>query len=171
MRAGLKGLKLAVLAMAAIFLGASAAVAKTSTHHHHRHVATYHGHHHYRIKHGRIGYLPRGASAHGRGYRELVGDPGGGVGFYPLPYHYRVGAWRHHMRQAFVPPFIRNGVLYAMTMDRFRYNYWWATPDQTWRYGVYDPYAGVGTPYFAGFYGPAPGDEDVPAFPFGRPYD
>lgn len=154
-----------LIAMAASFGLISAASAKPATHHHNK-VAQ--GHHHHG---GHIGYLPLGASGRGAGYRELVGDPDAGVGFYPLPERYRAGAWRYHMREAAVPPFIRNGVLYAMVMDRYRYDYWWATPANSWRYGVEDPFAGVGTPYFAGFYGPAEGDEDEPAFPFGRPYN
>ncbi len=153
-----------IIAIVATFAFASAAAAQTPSHH--RRVAS----HIHKVRHsGHIGYLPLGASGRGSGYRELVGDPESGVGFYPLPYRYRVGAWRYHMREASVPPFIRNGVLYAMTMDRYRYNYWWATPVDSWRYGVYDPYEGVGTPYFGGFYGPA-GDDDEPSFPFGKTY-
>ncbi len=160
------GLKASILAIVTIFAFASAAAAKTAHHRGRHHVS-----HHHKVKHGsHLGYLPLGASGRGAGYRPLVGDPDSGVGFYPLPYRYRVGAWRHHMREASVPPFIRNGVLYAMTMDRYRYNYWWATPANSWRFGAFDPYAGVGTPYSGGWYGPAEGDEEEPAFPFGRPY-
>ncbi len=40
-------------------------------------------------------------------------------------------------------------------------------------YGVYNPVDGVGTPFFAGYYGPA-GDSDEDdndsGFPFGHPY-
>lgn len=154
-----RGWAFALLVTAASFGLISAAAAQTPPHHKATH---HHG--------GHIGYLAPGASERGPGYQQLVGDPDAGVGFYPLPERYREGAWRYHMREASVPPFIRNGVLYAMTMDRYRYGYWWATPADSWRYGVEDPYAGVGTPYFAGFYGPAEGDEDEPAFPFGRPY-
>ncbi len=150
---------LPVFAIAATVGLMSAASAQTSAHHK--------GHHH---QSGTIGYLPPGASGLGPGYQELSGDPDGGVGFYPLPYQIRVGAWRYHMRQASVPGFIRNGVLYAMVMNRYRYDYWWATPANSWRYGVNDPFQGFGTPYFAGYYGPAEGDEEEPAFPFGRPY-
>jgi hypothetical protein len=146
---------------------ASAATAETPTHSKRAHAAHVHKVHHG----GQLGYLPLGASERGEGYQELSGDPDSGVGFYPLPYRYRVGAWRYHMREASVPPFIRNGVLYAMTMDRYRYNTFWAAPPDSWRYGVYDPFDGVGTPFSGGYYGPAAGDEDEPAFPFGRPYD
>lgn len=152
---------LAVLAGSAAFAQAAQA---------HDKAAPAHKKHAHRHSQAGIGYLPLGSSERGEGYRELSGDADSGVGFYPLPYRYRVGAWRHHMRQAAVPPFIRNGVLYAMTMDQYRYNYWWATPPESYRFGVYDPFEGVGSPYSAGFYGPAPGDEDEPAFPFGRPY-
>jgi hypothetical protein len=150
-------LKASILAIVATFALASAANAQTPTKpaHHKRH--------------GHIGFLPPGASGRGTGYRELVGSPGGGVGFYPLPYRIQVGAWRYHMREASSPPWIRNGVLYAMMMDRYRYSYWGATPVNSYRYGVFDPFEGVGTPFSGGFYGPA-GDEDEPAFPFGRTY-
>lgn len=166
--------RIIAIAAAAVFaaagLCATGASAATSAHHKHHHKSHLYRHGgHFRGSH--LGYLPYGASGRGPGYKELVGDPDSGVGFYPLPERYRIGAWRYHMRQAAVPPWIRNGVLYAMTMDAYRYNYAWADPVNAWRYGVYDPFAGVGTPYSGGFYGPAAGDEEEPAFPFGRPYN
>ena len=78
---------------------------------------------------------------HGRGFAELVGDPDSGLGFYPLPIQYRIGAWRYHVRN-WRPP-SQNPVLFAMAADAARYNYYWATPDQAYRYGVYNPYDGV----------------------------
>ena len=75
-------------------------------------------------------------------YTALVGDPGGGAGFYPLPYQYRVGAWRYRMRNQ-LPPWINpNPVIAAAQAQAVRY------------------------------YGPAgDGDEDDDSsFPFGRPY-
>lgn len=102
---------------------------------------------------------------HGTGYADLVGSPQGGFGFYALPYQYRVAAWRHHMRELAAP----NAVLFAMGTDSARYNYLWTSPIHAYRYGVYDPYEGVGTPFFAGYYGPA--DDTQPSqFPFGTPY-
>lgn len=157
----------ALVLLAAAFAFASAAAAQgrvhRKAHHHHRHYV------HKVRHHGRIGYLPRGASERGRGYVELAGDPESGLGFYPLPYHYRVGAWRYKMRHR-APPWISNGVLYAEMADQARYGYsYWTTPAHAWKYGVYNPYDGWGTPYFAGYYGPS-GDEDESSFPFGQPY-
>jgi hypothetical protein len=160
----------AIVAAAATLAIAAPAAAQPVHHKHHayHHTAyshTSYGHHH----HGRLTYVPRGTSERGSGYVELVGDPDSGVGFYPLPYHVRVGAWRYAMRHR-APPWIENGVLYAEMADAARYPYaYWTTPANSYRYGVYDPYAGSGTPYFAGYYGPS-GDGDEPSFPFGQPY-
>jgi len=158
------------LAVAALLsVGTLPAAAQT---HHKRHHVVAHGYGHH-VRHGgaSIGYLPMGASGRGAGYKELVGDPDSGVGFYPLPTRYRIGAYRYHQRGDGVPRYIRNGVLYAMMADQARYWYWNATPTvDAYKYGVYDPYDGVGTPYSAGYYGPA-GTSDEPSFPFGDPYD
>ena len=155
----------------AVAMPAEARSGKKTVHHRHvqRHLQVRHGH---AFARGRITYMRhayRGPGGHGRGFVELVGDPDSGVGFYPLPYRYRIGAWRHHMRNR-RPPWIENGVIFAMMADSARYHYYFATPINSYRYGVYDPFEGVGTPFFAGYYGPAAGDEDEPAFPFGRPY-
>ncbi|MHB8886810.1 MAG: hypothetical protein ACYC5H_17335 [Methylovirgula sp.] len=159
-----------VIAIATAFAFASAAsVTAASAKPRHHHVAKHHHFHKFRHVRHHVGYLPRGASEHGRGYTELVGDPQSGLGFYPLPFRYRVGAWRHHMRHRGEPPWIRNGIFYAMMADSVRYADYWATPINSYRYGVYSPFDGVGTPYFAGFYGSS-GDDDQPAFPFGRTY-
>ena len=163
----LKGCAATAVLVAAAFAFASAAAAQghvhRKTHYAHRHYVHRTGHHNH------VGYLPRGASQRGRGYVELTGDPQSGLGFYPLPDRYRAGAWRYSMRHR-APPWITNGVLYAEMADQARYGYYyWTTPPHAYRYGVYDPYAGVGTPYFAGYYGPA-GDEDESSFPFGEPY-
>lgn len=117
-----------------------------------------------------VAYAPnsrRVGRGHGTHFAELVGDPHSGLGFYQLPLQYRVGAWRYHLRNQ--RPLWQNPVISAMAADAARYNYIGATPVEAYRYGVYNPYDGVGTPYFAGYYGPA-GDDDEPSFPFGRPY-
>lgn len=156
-----------VIAVIATFaFGSAASVTTASAKPRHHHVAKHH--HFHKVGH-RVGYLPRGASGRGRGYAELVGDPHSGFGFYPLPMRYRVGAWRHHMRHRGEPPWIRNGVIYAMMADAARYNWYWSTPIDDYRYGVYSAFDGLGTPYFAGFYGPA-GDDDESSFPFGQAY-
>lgn len=156
------------LAVLALLSGALPAAAQTHHRTHHAaHVRHYGAHAHFHG--GSIGYLPPGASGRGEGYKELVGDPDSGVGFYPLPTRYRIAAYRYHQREAAIPPYLRNGVLYAMMADQARYWYWNPTPVDSYKYGVYDPFEGVGTPYFAGYYGPA-GDSDEPSFPFGQPY-
>lgn len=154
-----------VIAIVATVACVSAASAKPRHHHLAKH------HHIHKIHHaGRLGYLPRGSSERGRGYVGLVGDPHSGLGFYPLPIHDSVGAWRYHMRRRNTPPWIRNGVLYAMMADSARYDGYWAmTPINSYRYGVYSPFDGVGTPYFGGYYGSS-SDGSQPAFPFGRTY-
>ncbi|MGH6847247.1 MAG: hypothetical protein ACREC0_07370 [Methylocella sp.] len=105
---------------------------------------------------------------HGRrtDYVALVGDPDSGLGFYPLPIHYRIGAWRYRLTHR-RPPW-QNPVLFAIAADAARYNDW-IPANQGYRYGVFNPVDGVGTPFFGGYYGPA-GDDDESPFPFGRPY-
>lgn len=107
--------------------------------------------------------------AHGRGnhFVALVGDPDSGLGFYPLPVRYRLGAWRY--RLAHRRPYWQNPVLFAIAADAARYNDW-IPANQGYRYGVFDPVEGVGTPFFGGYYGPAGDDDEPPPLPFGRPY-
>jgi len=120
---------------------------------------------------GRIVYAPQARRfwrGHGTGFVYLAGGPGIAYGFYPLPLRYRIGAWRYrllHQR----PPW-QNPVLFAIAADAARYNYWLPVADQGYRYGVFDPNEGVGTPFFGGYYGPAGDDDEPPPFPFGRPY-
>jgi hypothetical protein len=167
MRRSWKARVLAIVTSFAFVSGAAAQAPLPSTGIvHHGKVS---GKYHRSVRHGGIGvtYAHKFSRGHGTGFAELVGDPESGLGFYPLPMQYRIGAWRYHVRN-WRPP-SQNPVLFAMAADAARYNYFWATPAQAYRYGVYNPYDGVGTPYFAGYYGPA-GDPDEPAFPFGRPY-
>jgi len=154
-----------ILAIAAMFAGASHAIAASSSK---THVYYGPGHGSYvgRLGPGHV-YAHRGVSR-GHGYAALVGDPGGGLGFYPLPYQYRVGAWRYHMR-TWRPE--ENPVIQAAQDQAIRY-YGWGdpTPADSYRYGVYNPIEGVGSPFFAGYYGPAGDEDDDSSFPFGRPY-
>jgi hypothetical protein len=113
---------------------------------------------------GRIAYAHRG---HRIGFAELVGDPDSGLGFYQLPIRYRIGAWRYRVQHQ-RPPW-QNPVLFAIAADAARYNYW-IPGNRDYRYGVFNPYDGVGTPFFGGYYGPAGDDDEPPPFPFGRPY-
>jgi hypothetical protein len=66
------------------------------------------------------GLRARGAFG-GRGTRFFaVGDPDSGLGFYPLPIRYRIGAWRYRVRHR-RPPW-QNPVLFAIAADAVRYN-------------------------------------------------
>jgi hypothetical protein len=109
----------------------------------------------------------RGLSARrtlGRGnhFVALVGDPDSGLGFYPLPNRYRLGASRY--RLAHQRPYWQNPVLFAIAADAARYNDW-IPANQGYRYGVFDPVEGVGTPFFGGYYGPAGDDNEPPPLP------
>ena len=160
-----------VLAIVTAFACASVAAAQAHSRAvYHRHVSgTLH-----RSYIRSIGYGSRlyGLRAHrvlrGRTGRfvALVGDPDSGLGFYPLPMRYRIGAWRYRVRHQ-RPPW-QNPVLFAIAADAARYNYW-VPANQGYRYGVFDPVEGVGTPFFGGYYGQADDDEEPP-FPFGRPF-
>ena len=161
-----------------IFAGAVAlafgpADAQTATrHHHHGQYVSQHYSHYRNVGGMSVGVIEPGKvySKHGH-YQELVGDPHGGLGFYPLPYQYRVGAWRYHMRNA-PPPWAVPPVI-AAARDQAVRTWGWEleTPANAYSYGVYNPVDGVGTPFFAGYYGPAGDDDDDDSgFPFGHPY-
>lgn len=119
----------------------------------------------------RVIYAP-GAPGARRGRRgrfvELAGDPFSGFGFYPLPVQYQMGAWRYRVTHM-APPWA-NPVRFAVAADAARYYYNWIPANRGYRYGVFDPIEGVGSPFFAGYYGPAGDDDDSPEPPFGRPY-
>ena len=161
MNRGLKAWGLAVVA-AVTWISAEGADASAR---HHRHIAgNIHGNY--------IGVIRPGVVySHKCHYAALVGDPGSGLGFYQLPLQYRIGAWRYRLRHApapwEVPP-----VIAAAQAQAVRYYGWVGpTPAEDYLYGVYNPIDGVGSPFFAGYYGPAgDDDEDHSSFPFGRPY-
>jgi hypothetical protein len=162
----IRGWAVGVMAIVATLAGASAATAQSSRAKHHRHA----------MFQGSVGVIKPGAVYTSPGhYAALVGDPGGGAGFYPLPYQYRAGAWRYRMRtESELPPWINpNPVIAAAQAQAVRY-YGWGdpTPADSYHYGVYNPIDGVGSPFFAGYYGPAgDGDEDDDSsFPFGQSY-
>jgi hypothetical protein len=100
------------------------------------------------LGHGGGGAFPRRAQpqGQGRGFVNLVGDPGSGLGFYPLPLQYRIGAWRYRLTHR--RPWWDNAVLFAIAADAARYNYW-IPANRGYAYGVFNPYDGVGTPFFA----------------------
>jgi hypothetical protein len=165
-RAMRRGWKVWGLAMVAAFAYASNTAAQASPYKRsvHERQAT-----HYRsyLRSMDPAYARRLHGRRGTGFVALVGDPDSGLGFYPLPMHYRLGAWRYRLTHQ-RPPW-QNPVLFAIAADAARYNYW-IPGNRDYVNGVFNPYDGVGTPFFGGYYGPA-GDDDEPSpFPFGRPY-
>ena len=112
-------------------------------------------------------YAVRGAGrVHGRsGLVALVGDRESGLGFYPLPRQYRTeGAPRDRRGDA---------IRYAVATEAGTSYYYGQGGDGfADRRGrtLFNPVDGYGTPFFAGYYGPA-GDPDEDRGPFGKPYN
>jgi hypothetical protein len=146
MRAGRKaGIFLMVTACA--LAPAAAAPANHKPHPHDRHISGRHA----RTYIQSLGHSGAGISYRGRrGYTNLVGDPDSGLGFYPLPLKYRIGAWRYHLTHR--RPWWDNPVLFAIAADAARYNCW-VPANRDYACGVFNPYDGVGTPFFGGYYG------------------
>jgi hypothetical protein len=128
---------------------------------------------------GRIGYV-RGEQGsrfgHTRGYAALVGDSESGLGFYPLPERYREGAARYRYyngssRRYFGLYGYGNAVQQAVLFDAIRNPSFTPTSAVNgYRYGVFDPIDGVGTPFFAGYYSAGTRDaSDGPEPIFGNP--
>ena len=171
-----------ICAVAALWFGSSGAFARTphatdelrhashSQHmlSHHRFSQRERAHHYlHNVEPGRWAASSQVRRGHGRGYAALVGDPGTGLGFYDLPMPVRVGAWRYRMAHA--RPYWQNPVRSAVAADALRYPDW-VVAQNGYHYGVFDPIEGYGSPFFAGYYGPAGDDDEPPPPPFGRPY-
>jgi hypothetical protein len=132
------------------------------------------GHGAYRGKNGHIGFA-RGVTgvAAGQGrYADLVGDSESGLGFYQLPEPYRAGAERYRWTHRPYGPY-GNPVQQAVIDDAVRTGAFTPTSAVNgYRYGVYDPIDGVGTPFFAGYYSAGTRDaSDGPEPIFGNPLD
>jgi hypothetical protein len=171
MRLGWKAGVIAAVMAVAFASGAAAQTPpshKTSTAQKHASATPHHGYGHGRA---RVGYAPGTVGArygHRGHYANLVGDPHSGLGFYALPLQYRVGAWRYRMRTT--PPPWANPVRSAVAADAIRTWSWIPTEATSYRYGVFDPNEGVGTPFFAGYYSQGDrDDDDDDDQPFGRP--
>lgn len=122
--------------------------------------------HRVRYAHEGLAYAPNVPShVHGRGhhYVDLVGDPGSGYGFYPLPLQYRAAAWRYKVTHQWQNP------IYAAVASSAAGYQSYGPGSFGNAHSMFNPIDGVGTPFFAGYYGPASDDDDRP-FPFGRPY-
>jgi hypothetical protein len=80
----------------------------------------------------------------------------------------RIAAWRYRQRRAMqaasaIGFAIASTAVYSNAYQ-FGYGYGFGH-----HHGVFDPVDGVGSPFFAGYYGPAGDYGDDPG-PFGRPY-
>ena len=165
-RAMRRGRKVGVLAIITTFAFAPAAAAQAPSPSkrtvYYRHVSGRLHHSYIRSLGRRGGRVVDARRAHGlwRGYGtgfvRLVGDPDSGLGFYPLPEKYRIGAWRYRLTHRL--PYWQNPVLFAIAADAARYNYW-IPGNRDYVYGVFNPYDGVGTPFFGGYYGLARDDD------------
>ena len=103
------------------------------------------------------------------GYQRLVSDgPGTGFGFNHDPLPYRVGAWRQRYRQAEAThQAVIDDALTSGGYNGFPGDSVYGEGNHS-AYGVFNGADGYGTPYFAGYYGPASGTDYGP---FGRAYD
>jgi hypothetical protein len=128
------------------------------------------GHGSYRGKSGHIGFTPGAGRAYGHGNADLVGDSESGLGFYPLPERYRLGAERYRQTHRLYGPY-GNPVQQAVIDDAVGTRAWAPTSAVNgYRYGVFDPVEGVGTPFFAGYYSAGTRDaDDGPEPVFGNP--
>ena len=122
--------------------------------------------HHHAAHHAGV-HFAHGAS-HG-GYQNLVSDgPGTSFGFHRDPAPYRIGAARQRYRQA-------NAVHQAVDDDALTSGGYYGFPGDSvygegneGARGVFNGADGYGSPYFAGFYGPAGGTDNGV---FGHSYD
>ena len=150
-----KSLRPALMAVAAVGLMAVPAAAASRHHHQAATGASY------------APYVHKGARH--AGSQQLVSDgPGTGFGFSHSPLPHRVGAWRQRARQA-------DATHEAVEDDALTSGGYYGFPgDSVYgagnhaAYGVFNGADGYGSPYFAGYYGPADGTDYGP---FGHAYD
>jgi hypothetical protein len=167
------GCKAKVLAIVAAFASVSneaqSAPSPSKAHHHYRQASGSLSRTYIRgLSHGGLAYARRAywtSQGRGTGYVNLVGDPGSGLGFYALPLKYRIGAWRYRLTHR--RPWWHNPVLFAVAADAARYNYW-IPANHDYAYGVFNPYDGVGTPFFGGYYSGSR-DDETPSDFYGWP--
>ena len=87
------------------------------------------------------------ASRYGHGHLvDLVGDDYSGLGFYPLPRQYRDAATRYGQHRI-----ATNAIRYAVASQAVETGYFFPAGDD-YRFGVFNPNDGVGSPFFAGYY-------------------
>jgi hypothetical protein len=137
---------LAVIAMLGFALACStpAGAAESS-----RHIRRHAG------RHVGVSYAPTGRRLSGgqtSGFVPLVGDPDSGLGFYPLPQKYQVGAARYRQRRAIQ---YANDIHYAIASEAIGYDYLFPEDEGVGfgnHHGMFNPIDGYGTPFFAGYY-------------------
>ena len=93
------------------------------------------------------GYGHQYASARPGHLTDLVGDTYSGLGFYPLPHQYRAAAERYGRYRV-----ATNAVRYAVASQAIETPYFFPAGGNDYKYGVFNPNDGVGTPFFAGYY-------------------
>lgn len=157
-----------VAALTVVATLASAVVsAQAATKHgvHHKTIAQIRGRHmSLRFASPARGTSPR--SHHGSGMSALVGDRDSGLGFYNLPAQYRAGARLAKSRQG-------DAIRYAIGSEMgngYYYGIGGEDSGESHHHAMFNPVDGYGTPFFAGYYGPA-GDPDDDRGPFGNSYD
>jgi len=118
-----------------------------------------------RFAHPGLHYAHTNASRGGAGHHHLaalVGDRESGLGFYPPARPYYPNTWREPRRNA-VRESIESQAVYSY------YGFGGGVPGERHVHTVFSPVDGYGSPFFAGYYGPA-GDPDEDRGLFGNPY-
>lgn len=77
---------------------------------------------------------------------DLTGDAYSGLGFYPLPRAYRAAAARYGAYRTATNP-----IRFAVASQAIETGYTFPAGND-YRFGVFNPNDGVGTPFFAGYY-------------------
>jgi hypothetical protein len=121
------------------------------------------------LRFARSNERPNGAPhRHHTGFAPLIGDRQSGFGFYPpagraYAYRYGRGYDRQTTKEAMREALINQGA-YSF------YGTGGGVPSERHAHSMFNPVDGYGTPFFAGYYGPA-GDPDEDRGPFGKPYN
>ncbi|MDR3461339.1 MAG: hypothetical protein P4L76_03365 [Beijerinckiaceae bacterium] len=150
--------KVVQLAVAALALICSASVEAAAP-------ASRHGKVYLQFAHPGRRHAHSNASGGGAGHHHLtalVGDRESGLGFYPPARPYYPSVWREPRRNA-VRDSIESQAVYSY------YGFGGGVPGEQHAHTVFSPVDGYGTPFFAGYYGPA-GDPDEDRDLFGTPY-
>jgi hypothetical protein len=123
---------------------------------------------HLRFAHIGLHYA-RGGSRHGHGYHHqahlaaLVGNRESGLGFYPPTGPYYPHAWRRWQQRNAIRDAVDSQAVYGY------YGIGGGYPGERHAHNMFNPIDGYGSPFFAGYYGPA-GDPDEDRGLFGNAY-